>query len=274
MKLFVSADIEGVGGLAHFDAGTVGVFDYPEARAWMTAEVAAACEGAREADCEAVIVADSHYDMRNILWDRLPTYVTLVRSPPRPLLMMQGVETEGVVGAALVGYHVGAASAEGLCPHTMSGGVFTDITVDGVSVSETHISAWTAGEFGVPVIMASGDDAYVRHARAVLGEDIETVVTKTALSHTSASTRPPQVCCADIRAAVARAVRNHGRRRPTRRDWPAQVDFILKRNRMAELLAMLPMYERVNGYTVRSHPASAIELSRALDFILQAVSLR
>jgi D-aminopeptidase len=73
---------------------------------------------------------------------------------------------------------------------------------------------------------------------------------------------------------VARAVRNHGRRRPTRRDWPAQVDFILKRNRMAELLAMLPMYERVNGYTVRSHPASAIELSRALDFILQAVSLR
>jgi len=44
MKLYISADIEGVGGIAHFDSGTAGNFDYGEARLWMTNEVVAACE--------------------------------------------------------------------------------------------------------------------------------------------------------------------------------------------------------------------------------------
>ena len=88
MKLYISADIEGVGGIAHFDSGTAGQFDYAAACGWMTNEVVAACEGARAAGCDEVIVSDSHYNGRNIFPDRLPSYARLVRCWPRPLLMM------------------------------------------------------------------------------------------------------------------------------------------------------------------------------------------
>jgi D-amino peptidase len=273
MKFYISADIEGVGGLGHFDSGTPGVFDYGEARIWMTNEVIAACEGARAAGCDEVIISDSHYDARNIIPDRLPNYTKLVRSNPRPLLMMEGVQSADVIGAALIGYHVGAASTEGLCPHTVSGGLFVDVMIDGKSVSETHISAYTAGEFGVPVLMASGDDAYVRHAREVLGE-LETVTTKTAISHTSAMTLPPSVCCDMIRDSTKRAIEGRASRRPTPRTWPATLDLALKRTRMAEWLAMTPMFERVNGYTVRAQPKSARELCGLLTFLTQMSALR
>lgn len=273
VKFYISADIEGVGGLGHFDSGTPGVFDYGEARVWMTNEVVAACEGARLAGCDEVIISDSHYDARNIIPDRLPDYAKLVRSNPRPLLMMEGVQSETVIGAALIGYHVGAASAEGLCPHTVSGGLFIDIMIDGQSVSETHISAYTAGEFGVPVLLATGDDAYVRHALDVLGA-LETVTTKTAISHTAAMTLPPAVCCDLIRQATRRAIEGRDSRRPSPRTWPAPVDLVLKRTRMAEWLAMTPMFERVNGYTVRARPNSARELCGLLTFLTQLTALK
>ncbi|MFA7262469.1 MAG: M55 family metallopeptidase [Caulobacter sp.] len=273
MKLYISADIEGVGGIAHFDSGTAGNFDYGEARLWMTNEVVAACEGAHEAGCDEVIVSDSHYNGRNILVDRLPSFVRLVRCWPRPLLMMEGVQEDGVVGAVFLGYHVGAASAEGLCPHTVNGGVFSDMRINGQSVSETHISALAAGELGVPVLLATGDDAYVRHATSVLG-DIETVQTKVAISHTAATTLPPEQCCELIRKATARAVARRAEIAPYLSPWPVDFDMAFKGNRIAELLAMLPQFERLNGYTVRARPTSARELSRILDFITQMVSLK
>ncbi|ODT89940.1 M55 family metallopeptidase [Phenylobacterium sp. SCN 70-31] len=273
MKLYISADIEGVGGIAHFDSGTAGQFDYGEARLWMTNEVVAACEGAREAGCDEVIVSDSHYNGRNIFVDRLPSYARLVRCWPRPLLMMEGVQEEGVVGAVFLGYHVGAASAEGLCPHTVNGGVFSDMRLDGASISETHISALTAGELGVPVLLATGDDAYARHAVEVLGE-VETVVTKTALSHTAADTLTPEVCCGLIREATAKAVKRRADFKPYDRPWPMNFDIAFKGNRMAELMAMLPQFDRVNGYTIRSRPKSAREMSEILTFLNQMVSLK
>ncbi|MBI1197808.1 MAG: aminopeptidase [Phenylobacterium sp.] len=273
MKFYISADIEGVGGIAHFDSGTPGNFDYGEARLWMTNEVIAAAEGAHAAGCDEVVVSDSHLFGRNIMVDRLPDYVRLTRCWPRPLLMMDGVDEPDVIGAAFIGYHVGAASPRGLCPHTVAGGHFTDVKINGESVSETHISALAAGEAGVPVLLATGDDAYVEHAREVLG-DIETVATKTAISHTAANTLTPSVCCDLIREATRRAVERRAEAKLYTRDWPVDFDLLLKGNRMAELLSMLPNFERVNGYTVRARPKTARELNGLLTFFYQMISLK
>lgn len=273
MRFLISADIEGVGGLAHFDSGTAGQFDYGEARVWMTNEVLAACSGAHEAGCDEVLIADSHYNGRNILVDRLPRYARLVRSWPRPDLMMSGIDAPDLIGAAFIGYHVGAAAMRGLCPHTVNGGLVADVKLDGVSISETHISAFQAWDQGVPVLLASGDDAYVAHAREVLG-DIELVTTKTAISHTAADTLPPSLCCELIEAAANRAVARRHEIGPRATRWPADLDLLFKGNRITELLAQLPQFERVNGYTLRSRVTSGRDIAQIFSFLNQMAALK
>ncbi len=49
MKIFISADIEGTTGIAHWDEADRSKSDYKEFRSQMTAEVKAACEGANQA---------------------------------------------------------------------------------------------------------------------------------------------------------------------------------------------------------------------------------
>ena len=46
MKVYISADIEGVAGISHWDEATKTHATYPEFRDRMTDEVVAACDGA------------------------------------------------------------------------------------------------------------------------------------------------------------------------------------------------------------------------------------
>jgi D-amino peptidase len=55
MKIFISADIEGTAGINHWDETIHGHADWTEYRALMTAEVLAACDGARAAGATEVV---------------------------------------------------------------------------------------------------------------------------------------------------------------------------------------------------------------------------
>ena len=59
-KIFLSADIEGTCGIAHWDETSKGHADYPHFANQMSREVAAACEGALAAGAEEILVRDSH----------------------------------------------------------------------------------------------------------------------------------------------------------------------------------------------------------------------
>ena len=59
MKVYISADIEGVTGAAHWDETNKTHADCGEFREQMTAEVAAACEGALAAGADEVWVKDA-----------------------------------------------------------------------------------------------------------------------------------------------------------------------------------------------------------------------
>ncbi|MEM9705834.1 MAG: M55 family metallopeptidase [Pseudomonadota bacterium] len=145
MKIYISADIEGVAGVVS-PAQTVQTgFEYETARRWMTSEVRAACEGAVAAGADGVIVSDSHGNGQSLLLDGLPDDVEVVRNWPRPLGMMQGVDLPEVAGAFLLGYHTGAHHAAGVLAHTSNGLLFSQIRLNGEPASETPISASIAG---------------------------------------------------------------------------------------------------------------------------------
>ena len=105
-----------------------------------------------------MVVSDSHGNGQNLLLDELPDNVRVVRSWPRPLGMMQGIEEGGFVGACLIGYHAGASNPSGILAHTLYGLVIREVRINGKVIPEAGISAGIAAHFGVPIIMISGNE--------------------------------------------------------------------------------------------------------------------
>src|ERR1700722_20958725 len=113
LKIYISADMEGVAGVVTADQlGPTG-FEYERFRGFMTAEVLAAIQGARDAGATTIVVSDSHGNGENLLIDQFPTDVTIVRSWPRPLQMMEGIDST-FAAVVFIGYHASTTNPSGV----------------------------------------------------------------------------------------------------------------------------------------------------------------
>ena len=264
LKVFISADMEGLAGaVTPEQLGPTG-FEYGRFREFMTDEVLAAIAGAREAGATEILVADAHGNGQNLLIERLPADVRVVRSWPRPLGMMQGIDST-FDAAIFIGYHAATTNPAGVRAHTLSSANYAAVTLNGRPVSEAGLNAAIAGHFGVPVVMVTGDDVVVEETRALLG-DVEGAVVKEALSFHSAVTLTPQAAQALIRERAAAALRRLGDFRPHRLPGAVELALTFKSYRPAELLAYLPGVRRVDAHTVGFRAADILEVSRFLQF--------
>ena len=271
MRLFVSADIEGVVGVVARDQGRPAGFEYEQARTWMTDGVLAVCSAAREAGATEVIVADSHGHGYNIQLERMPDYVQLVRSWPRPLGMMQGIEIGKYAGALLIGYHAGSTNPGGVLSHTLSSDLFQEICLNGEFASEAAISVAIAGHFGVPVIMVAGDDVFVEEARVLLG-DVSSATVKTAYGTSSALNPSIAVATTRLSEATRAGIAAASQRQPQRIQGPVTMDLRLRTRSVAEWLGYLPGVERTGAFSVRYRADDIIAVSRFLMFVTFARS--
>ncbi len=266
LKIYISADMEGVVGAVTGEQLGPSGFEYGRFRDFMTAEVNAAIDAAREAGATEILVSDSHGNGQNILLEKLPDDVMVVRSWPRPLMMMEGID-ESFDGAIFLGYHASTTNTRGVRAHTMSSANLTAVRLNGIPMPEAGLNAAIAGHFGVPVIMISGDDAIVEEARTVLG-DVEGAVVKWALSFHSARTLVPEAAYEVIREKVKAAIGRIGDFEPYKLEPPIELEVSLKHYRPVELLGYLPMVERVNSHTIRFVGKDIVEVSKFLEFIL------
>jgi D-amino peptidase len=265
VKVYISADMEGVTGTVTADQLTPAGFEYGHFREIMTAEVLAAIQGARAAGATEFVVSDSHGNGENLLIDRFPPDVTIIRSFPRPLMMMQGIDSS-FAAVIFIGYHASTSSSVGVRAHTISSALLTNISINGTAMSESGINAAVAAHYGVPVVMVSGDDVAVSETQALVGP-IEGAVVKKAISFHAAATMTPEAGQALIKqkaqAGVAR--RNELKARPVRTPVTLEVSF--KNYRPVELLTCLPGVQRANSHTVRFVGRDMLEVSRFLEFI-------
>ena len=119
VKVYISADMEGIGGVVSGEQlGTSG-FEYERFREFMTEEVLAAIRGARAAGATEFLVSDSHGNGQNLLIEKLPDDVQLVRSWPRPLGMVEGID-ETFACALFIGYHTSTPETPRECARTRS----------------------------------------------------------------------------------------------------------------------------------------------------------
>ena len=266
LKVYISADMEGVVGVVTDQQLGPSGFEYTRFREFMTQEVIAAIEGARDAGATEILVSDSHGNGQNLLIEKLPQDITLVRAWPRPLMMMQGID-ETFDAAIFIGYHASTDNPNGIRAHTMSSANFADIRLNDVSMPEAGINAAVAGHFGVPIIMISGDDAIVDEARRLLG-DIEGAVVKWSIGFHSGRTIMPQAAYELIRAKAAAALRRLDDFSPYRLQTPITADVRFKNYRPSEVLAYLPIVERTDSHSIRFVGENMVEVSKFFEFML------
>jgi len=265
MRFYISADIEGIPGVVTREQGTAGGFEYEQARTWMTDSVLTVCAAARERGVEQVVVSDSHGNGYNLQLEKMPDYVQLVRSWPRPLGMMQGIEIGEYVGAALVGYHASSTNPAGVLAHTLSSDLYQEVHLNGCPIAEAQLSAALAGQFSVPVLMIAGDDVFVAETHSVLG-DIPSATLKVAYGTTSAVSPSLAVAHERLRVAVGEAFDRRTAIEPHRIDGPVEVELRLRTRSVADWLAFLPEIERTGAFTVRYRAADIVAVSKFLMF--------
>jgi len=265
LKVYISADMEGVAGVVGRDQLGPQGFEYGQFREFMTAEVNAAIEAARGVGATGIIVSDSHGNGLNLLLDALPQDIEIVRSWPRPLGMMEGID-ETFGAAIFIGYHAGVGNIDGIAAHTVSGSAFLSVKINGIEITEGGMNALIAGHFGVPVVMISGDEAAVREVSDMLGP-IEGAVVKWHYSHTSGRSLMPEAARSLIKEKVQAGLRRRQELEPFRIDGPLTLDLTYKNDKAAQLIAYLPNVELIDNHTVR-FIGNIIELSMFIEMAL------
>ena len=264
-KIYISSDMEGVVGAVTGEQLGPSGFEYQRFREFMTAEVNAAIEGARSAGAGEILVADSHGNGQNLLIDKLPKDVKIVRSWPRPLDMVGGLD-DSFDGVIFLGYHASTDNLTGVRAHTFSGRL-TSVKLNGTPVTEGAWNAAIAGELGVPVIMVAGDDATVEEVSSLVG-NVEGAVVKWALSFHSATTLQPEAAYDLIRDKASKAVKNIKKYKPYKVKNPVTVEMGFKNYRPVEILSYLSMFERTGSHAIRFSAKTMEEATRIITFVL------
>jgi D-amino peptidase len=185
--------MEGVAGIVKWQQVAGGKKLYNEGRVLYTEEINAAVRGAKAAGATEIVVMDNHgaggpYSFNSLLPELLDPDCEFVVQ--EEWTEYTGFLESGCDAALLVGMHAMAGTADGVLSHTVSGQAWQSLRFNGTLVGETGINAALCGQWGVPVVLVTGDRAVCREARELLGDGLTTVEVKEGLGRFGARMKP------------------------------------------------------------------------------------
>ena len=253
LKIFISVDMEGIGGIGTSAMTSTGGKDYETGRKLMTHEVNAVIGAILESGPATIVVNDSHGDMQNLLHTELDPHVEYIQSNIKPLGMVQGLDAS-FDAVIFVGYHAMAGSENGFLAHTGSGNV-KGLWLNGVEVGEGGLNTYFASSLGVPVILASGDRTFTEEIKKLT--TTRTVITKEAIGASAAKLIHPDVVIKELQTQTKAALKEVKKAKPLTQD---PIEFKLKVDlpTRADVAMSIPGMKRVDGYTV-SYQAKNME---------------
>jgi D-amino peptidase len=209
--------------------------------------------------------ADSHGNGQNLLIEKLPKDVKIIRSWPRPLGMMEGIDSS-FDGVIFTGYHASTDNPEGVRAHTFSSARLTSVKINGKVMTEGSWNAAVAGEFGVPVIMIAGDDAAVNEVKALIG-NAEGAIVKESISFHSAKSLHPEAAYDLIAEKTSYAVKNIKKYKPYKIKGPLTVSVSFKHYQPSQILSYLKMFKRTDSHTIEFKAKNMIEASHIMRVV-------
>jgi D-amino peptidase len=270
MKVYVSADIEGIGCIVRGEQSSPGGREYNWARKIMTDEVNAAVQGAFDGGATDVVVCDAHNVGLNLIPEDLDERVSIVMGSPRTLSMMEGVDM-GFDATFLVGYHSMAGTPDSPIVHTFHGRV-AEVRVNGRAIGEIGISAALAGYYGAPVALVTGDDKTVREARRLLGP-VETVEVKKGRGMYAALCLSPTRSRSLIYDGAKKAVSRMKEFKPFRIKAPVGLHVRFTTASSVDRVLRMPGVERVDNLTVRFKGKDFLEAFKAFNVMADLTEL-
>jgi D-amino peptidase len=248
MKLLISVDMEGISGVVNWEQVKPGTSEWQRFRRIMTEEVNAAISGAIEAGVDQVLVADGHWNSDNIMIDLLDSRARLNYGTPSPFSMVHGIDQEVDI-AFFIGYHARAGTQAAILDHTWSNFNVANVWINEKLVGETGLNAAVCGQFGVPVLMISGDLAVTAEAKELIPE-IHTVVVKQAASRYAASCLHPKEAQILIREGAKFAIQAYQNVQGAQVfnvSQPVHIKIEFKSTEMADKSQIVPGVQRLSS---------------------------
>lgn len=270
MKIYISADIEGIGCIVRQEHSSPEGREYRWARKMMTEEVNSAIRGAFDGGAGEVVVADSHNVGLNLIPEELDARASLIMGSPRPLCMMDGINL-GFDAAFLVGYHGKAGTADSNLVHIFNRRI-AEVRVNGIDIGEIGLSAGLAGFYGTPVALVTGDDQAVGEAARLL-PGVETAEVKKAIGAYAARCLLPEKTRALIYEAARRAMQQRSSWPLFRVDPPVELTLRFTTTSAVDRVLRMPGVERLDGVSVRYAGKDFIEAFKAFNTMADLIEL-
>ncbi len=245
LKIFISVDMEGIGGIGTNRMVSSSGKDYATGRQLMTDEVNSVIEAIKEHGSAEILVNDSHGDMQNLLHLQLPEDVEYIQGNIKPLGMVQGLD-DSFDAAIFIGYHGRAGTENGFLAHTGSGAV-KGLWVNGVEVGEAGMNAFYAGAMDVPVIVASGDKTFAEQFGELV--DANFVITKEAVTTVVAKLIHPAKVNKALKSATKDALGRLAEFKALNVQEPVTVRMKFASTTRADIAEAIPFVKRIDGYT-------------------------
>jgi D-amino peptidase len=269
MRILISADMEGATGVTWPDDVVPGAAQWERCRSLFTSDVNAAVRGFQDGGADEVIINEAHATMRNLLLEQLDERAQLLTGRHKELSMVEGVQHGDIDGIAFVGYHAGAGM-EGVLAHTYLANQITGVWLNDVRASEGLLNAHVVAEFGVPVVLVTGDDVACEDALGYAPEALKVAV-KDHVSRYAAVCRTPARTGADIRAAAKEAASLAVRHEPVR-GGPFTVAVEFDAEHLAMAATIVPGVDRIGERKVACTSETMYEGIRAFKAVTTIVS--
>ncbi|POX40239.1 peptide ABC transporter substrate-binding protein [Streptomyces sp. Ru73] len=269
MKILISADMEGATGVTWPADVLPGASQWERCRHLFTSDVNAAIAGFFDGGADEVLVNEAHWTMRNLLLEKLDERAQMLTGKHKALSMVEGVQHGDVDGIAFVGYHTGAGT-EGVLAHTYLANSITGVWVDGVPASEGYLNSLVVAEYGVPVVLVTGDDRTCEDAKGYAPE-ARGIAVKDYVSRYAAVCRPPARTVADIRAGAREAAALARRHEPVRRG-PFTVEVEFDAEHLVGAATVVPGVERSGTRRVKYESPTMYEGIRCFKAVTTLVS--
>src|SRR5215467_2507753 len=269
MKILISADMEGATGVTWPADVEPGTEQWQRCRRMFTSDVNAAVAGFYDGGADLVLINEAHSTMRNLLLEELDTRAVMLTGRHKDLSMVEGIQHGDVDGVAFVGYHA-AAGAEGVLAHTYLANSITTIRLNGRRASEGLLNSYLAAEYGVPIVLVTGDDRTCSDASGYAPE-APAVAVKDCVSRYAAVCRPPEVTADAIRAAAREGMQRAGRVAPAE-PGVFEVEVEVDAAQLAQAAAIVPTVRRTGERLVAFESGTAFDMVRCFKVVCTMIS--
>jgi len=257
VKIYIHTDLEGISGVDKFEMMDQTTEGYQTARKLLMEDINAAVEGAFDGGADEVVVLDSHDGAHNFLPELLDKRAKV---DPRANKKWWAALDDTYSGTFFIGAHAMSGTLNGFLDHTQSSINWHDYSINGRRFGELAQWAMVAGNFGVPMLMMSGDEAACKEAHDFF-DPIETVAVKKAVGRNKAECLPLDEAHARIREAAKKAISLVGKAKPYKVKTPMEIVLEFNRSDYCDSAAKnLPIWERLDARTIRKVTSDPLEL--------------